>query len=49
MRLGAFCFRRGVAVLSVAKLTVGQEAYYEQEVAGGLDDYYAGRGESPGI
>jgi conjugative relaxase-like TrwC/TraI family protein len=36
-------------VLSVAKLTLGQEAYYEQQVAGGLDDYYAGRGESPGI
>ena len=36
-------------MLSVAKLTVGQEAYYEQEVAGGLDDYYAGRGESPGV
>ncbi|MGH3004725.1 MAG: MobF family relaxase [Gaiellaceae bacterium] len=33
----------------MAKLTVGQEAYYEQEVAGGLDDYYAGRGESPGV
>jgi conjugative relaxase-like TrwC/TraI family protein len=36
-------------MLSVAKLTVGQEAYYEQQVAAGLDDYYAGRGESPGI
>jgi conjugative relaxase-like TrwC/TraI family protein len=36
-------------VLSVAKLTVGQEAYYEQQVAAGVDDYYAGRGESPGI
>ncbi|MGZ4391962.1 MAG: MobF family relaxase [Gaiellaceae bacterium] len=33
----------------MAKLTLGQEAYYEQQVAGGLDDYYAGRGESPGI
>ena len=42
-------FRVGVAVLSVAKLTLGQEAYYEQQVAGGLDDYYAGRGESPGL
>lgn len=49
MRLGAFGFRRRVRVLSVAKLTVGQEHYYEQEVAGGLDDYYAGRGESPGV
>ena len=36
-------------MLSVAKLTVGQEAYYEQQVAAGLDDYYAGRGESPGM
>jgi len=36
-------------VLSVAKLTLGQEAYYEQQVAAGLDDYYAGRGESPGL
>jgi conjugative relaxase-like TrwC/TraI family protein len=36
-------------MLSIAKLTVGQEAYYEQQVATGLDDYYAGRGESPGI
>ena len=36
-------------MLSVAKLTLGQEAYYEQQVVRGLDDYYAGRGESPGI
>ena len=36
-------------MLSVAKLTLGQEAYYEQQVAQGLDDYYAGRGESPGV
>ena len=36
-------------MLSVAKLTPGQEAYYERSVAAGLDDYYAGRGESPGI
>jgi conjugative relaxase-like TrwC/TraI family protein len=36
-------------MLSVAKLTFGQDAYYEQQVAGGLDDYYAGRGESPGL
>jgi conjugative relaxase-like TrwC/TraI family protein len=35
-------------VLSVAKLAPGQEAYYEASVARGLDDYYAGRGESPG-
>ena len=36
-------------MLSVAKLTLGQEAYYEQQVAVGVDDYYAGRGESPGL
>lgn len=36
-------------MLSVAKLTPGQESYYEQSVAAGLDDYYAGRGESPGL
>jgi conjugative relaxase-like TrwC/TraI family protein len=36
-------------VLSVAKLTPGQEGYYERSVADGLDDYYAGRGESPGV
>jgi hypothetical protein len=36
-------------MLSVAKLAPGQEAYYERSVAAGMDDYYAGRGESPGI
>ena len=36
-------------VLSVAKLTPGQEGYYERSVAAGIDDYYAGRGESPGV
>jgi conjugative relaxase-like TrwC/TraI family protein len=36
-------------VLSIAKLSPGQEAYYESSVAQGLDDYYAGRGESPGV
>src|SRR3954454_17465571 len=36
-------------LLSVAKLTPGQEGYYGRSVAAGLDDYYAGRGESPGI
>src|SRR6266508_1934555 len=36
-------------VLSIAKLTPGQEGYYERSVAAGLDDYYAGRGESPGV
>jgi hypothetical protein len=31
-------------MLSIAKLSPGQEAYYESSVEG-LDDYYAGRGE----
>ena len=35
-------------MLSVAKLSPGQERYYELSVASGLDVYYAGRGESPG-
>jgi hypothetical protein len=35
--------------VSVAKLALAQEAHYEQQVALGLDDYYAGRGESPGL
>jgi conjugative relaxase-like TrwC/TraI family protein len=49
MRLGLAGVPEGGGLLSVAKLTLGQEAYYEQQVARGLDDYYAGRGESPGI
>jgi conjugative relaxase-like TrwC/TraI family protein len=36
-------------MLSVSKLSPGQEAYYERSVADGIDDYYAGRGESPGL
>ncbi|MEJ7792367.1 MAG: MobF family relaxase [Gaiellaceae bacterium] len=36
-------------MLTVSKLAPGQEAYYEHSVAGGIDDYYAGRGESPGV
>src|SRR6266516_3197156 len=36
-------------MLTVAKLSPGQEAYYERSVANGIDDYYAGRGESPGV
>jgi conjugative relaxase-like TrwC/TraI family protein len=36
-------------MLSVAKLTPGQESYYDRSVAAGMDDYYAGRGESPGM
>src|SRR5919202_6253270 len=36
-------------MLSVSKLSPGQERYYERSVAAGLDDYYAGRGESLGL
>ena len=36
-------------MLSVSKLSPGQEAYYERSVAAGIEDYYAGRGESPGV
>ena len=35
-------------VLSIGKLAIGQERYYEKQVAQGLDDYFTGRGESPG-
>jgi conjugative relaxase-like TrwC/TraI family protein len=37
-----------VIVLSIGKVAVGQHRYYEQQVAGGDDDYYTGRGEVPG-
>jgi conjugative relaxase-like TrwC/TraI family protein len=36
-------------MLSVSKLSPGQEAYYERSVAAGIEDYYAGSGESPGV
>jgi conjugative relaxase-like TrwC/TraI family protein len=35
-------------VLSIGKLTIEQSRYYERQVAQGRDDYYSGRGESPG-
>jgi conjugative relaxase-like TrwC/TraI family protein len=35
-------------VLSIGKIAVGQHRYYEQQVANGVDDYYAGRGEAQG-
>jgi hypothetical protein len=40
--------RSHAAVLSVGKLTVEQSRYYERQLAQGRDDYYSGRGESPG-
>src|SRR5258708_17303790 len=36
-------------VLTIAKFGPGHARYYEQSVAAGLDDYDAGRGESPGV
>ncbi|WP_249011855.1 MobF family relaxase [Conexibacter sp. DBS9H8] len=35
-------------MLSIGKLVVGQQRYYDQQVAQGHDDYYSGRGEAPG-
>jgi conjugative relaxase-like TrwC/TraI family protein len=35
-------------MLSIGKLVLGQQRYYEQQVAQGHDDYYSGRGEAPG-
>jgi conjugative relaxase-like TrwC/TraI family protein len=35
-------------VLSIGKLVLGQQRYYEQQVAHGADDYYSGRGEAAG-
>jgi conjugative relaxase-like TrwC/TraI family protein len=35
-------------LLSIGKLTVEQSRYYERQVVQGRDDYYSGRGESPG-
>jgi conjugative relaxase-like TrwC/TraI family protein len=35
-------------VVSLGKLTSGHESYYEREVAGGAEDYYAMRGEAAG-
>ena len=35
-------------MLSIGKIAVGQHRYYEQQVAQGVDDYYAGRGEAQG-
>ena len=36
-------------MVSLGKLTAGHEEYYEREVAGGAEDYYAMRGEAAGI
>jgi conjugative relaxase-like TrwC/TraI family protein len=42
------CLVHRAVVLSIGKLAAGQERYYEKQVAQGLDDYFTGRGESPG-
>jgi conjugative relaxase-like TrwC/TraI family protein len=39
---------RGAVVADVAKLSAGRERYYLSEVAHTREDYYAGKGESPG-
>ena len=44
----AACVARSDLMLSIGKLVVGQQRYYEQQVAQGRDDYYSGRGEAPG-
>ena len=46
--VAVWCLVHRAVVLSIGKLAVGQERYYEQQVAQGLDDYFTGRGESPG-
>ncbi len=35
-------------MLSIGKLGYGQEGYYLETVAAGIEDYYVGRGEAPG-
>ena len=35
-------------MLNVAKLGTGQERYYLDSVASGVEDYYLGNGEEPG-
>jgi conjugative relaxase-like TrwC/TraI family protein len=37
-----------VVVLSIGKLTLGQQNYYLDQVASGIEDYYAGAGEAQG-
>ena len=37
-----------LVVLSIGKLSVGQEAYYLEEVLDGAEDYYLHAGEAPG-
>jgi conjugative relaxase-like TrwC/TraI family protein len=56
-RFSAWCVRfvsasvEWCGVLSIGKLgtSTGQLEYYERQVAAGAEDYYAGRGEVPGV
>jgi conjugative relaxase-like TrwC/TraI family protein len=41
--------RAAWAARRASRLSPGQERYYERSVADGIDDYCAGRGESPGV
>ena len=36
-------------MLNVAKLAAGQDNYYLDSVASGVEDYYLGAGEEPGV
>src|SRR5690606_33776988 len=41
--------RHVTGVMSLWKLRVGVEAYYLAQMASGLDEYYTGAGEAPGV
>ena len=40
--------RKGADLLGLVKMAPSGWRYYAEEVALGLEDYYAGRGEAPG-
>src|SRR5450755_4355602 len=50
MGFAAFSSAVAPAMLTIGKLGTsrGRLEYYDSQVAAGLEDYYAGRGESPG-
>jgi len=50
MGCAAFSSAAGLVVLTIGKLGTsrGRLEYYDAQVAAGVEDYYAGRGESPG-
>ena len=45
---GWVAFAGGGRVLSLGKLGAGQQSYYLEAVARGVEDYYGGRGEVAG-